>query len=286
MVIVGRGFLIGILLVGGAWTLGRTSRGAPSAPTLPAPAGAVRSAIANPSPAGDVFGRAVRAPVAPAKASADPRPPATEPGQVDVPVCRYADAPAPHAGLDEWASTIVDTIGELPEGYVPPDLVPVGRAGIAGGGLVRAIVIDDLRALADAAAHAGNPLAVQSAYRSRTRQAEVFGAWVARSGEAEARRFSARPGHSEHQLGTAIDLRAAAGGAPWSGSFGSTAAGRWLREHAPAFGFVLSYPAGAESLTCYGAEPWHIRYVGRERAAAVAASGLTLREWLWSNVGD
>jgi len=204
---------------------------------------------------------------------------------VAVAPCRFDDVPAPHARLDDWATTVIDTAFVLPDDYHPPDLVPVTRAGIAGWGLVRSLVVDDLGALADAARDAGNPLAVQSAYRGRSRQAEVFAGWVARSGEAQARRFSARPGHSEHELGTALDLRATAGGAPWTGAFGSTAAGRWLARHAPDYGFVLSYPAGAESVTCYGAEPWHIRYVGRAMAAAVAASGLPLRAWLLKHDG-
>ena len=213
-----------------------------------------------------------------------PRPPAATPA-VGPPTCTFDDLPAPRSGLGDWATTLVDTAYVLPDGYRPADLVPVGRSGIGGSGLVRSLVIDDLRALADAARAAGNPLAVQSAYRSRARQADVFADWVARSGEAQARRFSARPGHSEHQLGTALDLRAAAGGAPWSGSFGSTRAGRWLREHATEYGFVLSYPAGAEDVTCYGAEAWHVRYVGREIAAEVAESGLPLRAWLGQRAG-
>ena len=48
-------------------------------------------------------------------------------------------------------------------------------------------------------------------------------------------------------------------------------------------GFVVSYPTGASDATCYDAEPWHVRWVGRDRAAAVQASGLTLREWLWGH---
>lgn len=43
----------------------------------------------------------------------------------------------------------------------------------------------------------------------------------------------------------------------------------------------MSYPSGKEAQTCYVYEPWHYRYVGREVAAEVQASGLTLREWLW-----
>jgi D-alanyl-D-alanine carboxypeptidase len=203
-----------------------------------------------------------------------------------LPACSHDDLPAINAGLDQWATTLVDTAYVLPAGYHPTDLVPVAQSGIGGWGLVRKVVIDDLRALADAARANGTPIAVQSAYRSRGRQAEVFDGWVRSSGQAAARRFSAGPGHSEHQLGTALDLRAAVGGAPWTGGFGSTAAGRWLAVHAPQYGFVLSYPKGAEALTCYGAEAWHVRYVGREVAAKVAASGLPLRVWLWEHAVD
>jgi D-alanyl-D-alanine carboxypeptidase len=184
------------------------------------------------------------------------------------------------ASLADWATTVVDTAYVLPVNYEPPDLVPVTRAGIAGWGLVRSLVVDDLAALADGARDAGNPIAVQSAYRSRDRQAEVYAGWVASSGETLARRYSARSGHSEHELGTVLDLRATAGGAPWTGAFGSTAAGHWLAKHASEYGFVLSYPDGAEAQTCYGAEPWHVRYVGRAIAAQVAASGVPLRVWL------
>jgi D-alanyl-D-alanine carboxypeptidase len=204
---------------------------------------------------------------------------------VRLPDCRYDDVPVPRASYDDWASTPVDPIWGLPESYVPPDLVPVSRAGIVGGGTIRELVVDDLAALADAADAAGVPLAVQSAYRSHARQAAVFAEWVASSGEAEALRFSARPGHSEHQLGTTLDLRAAAGPAPWRVAFAARPTGRWLAAHSWEFGFVVSYPEGMEARTCYGAEAWHVRYVGRDEAAAVAASGLTLREWLWQAFG-
>lgn len=198
------------------------------------------------------------------------------------PACRYADEPAPDDGPDAWATTLVDTAFRLDPHAEPPDLVPVGRAGIAGGGWVRELVIPDLEAMRRAAHEAGVPLEVQSAYRSYQRQAEVFDGWVAQAGEAAARRTSARPGHSEHQLGTALDLRAKGGSAPWSIDFAATPTGRWLAANSWRFGFVLSYPAGAEDRTCYAPEPWHVRYVGRVEAAAVNASGVTLREWLWA----
>ena len=199
----------------------------------------------------------------------------------ELPACRSADEPATHAAYDDWQRTIVDTISRLPKGYVPPDLVAVSRAGLSGDGSIRRIAIADLRALAEAGRKAGVRLAVESAYRSESRQQATFAGWARTSGEAEARRFSARAGHSEHQLGTAIDFRAAGGGSPWTPAFARSRHARWLAANAWRFGWIQSYPRGAQTQTCYGAEAWHYRYVGRDVAAQVHASGLTLRAWLW-----
>jgi zinc D-Ala-D-Ala carboxypeptidase len=198
-----------------------------------------------------------------------------------LPACRYADEPAVEAAYDDWRRTIVDTASRLPKGYVPPDLVAVSRAGLAGGGSIRLIAIADLKALAVAGRKAGVRLAVESAYRSEARQQRTFAGWVRASGEAEARRFSARAGHSEHQLGTAIDFKAAGGGSPWTPAFARSRHARWLAANAWRFGWIQSYPPGAETQTCYGGEAWHFRYVGRDVAAEVHASGMTLRAWLW-----
>jgi zinc D-Ala-D-Ala carboxypeptidase len=199
-----------------------------------------------------------------------------------LPACRYADEPAAHVAYDDWQRTIVDTTSRLPKGYVPPDLVAVSRAGLPGGGSIRLIAIADLKALAAAGRKAGVRLAVESAYRSEARQQRTFAGWVRTSGEAEARRFSARAGHSEHQLGTAIDFKAAGGGSPWTPAFAHSRPARWLAANAWRFGWIQSYPPGAETQTCYGAEAWHYRYVGRDVAAEVHVSGMTLRAWLWA----
>ena len=199
-----------------------------------------------------------------------------------LPVCRYAAEPAAHAAYDDWRRTIVDTTSRLPNGYVPPDLVPVSRAGLSGGGSIRRIAIADLKALVKAGRKAAVRLAVESAYRSDAQQQRTFAEWVRTSGEPEARRFSARAGHSEHQLGTAIDFKAAGGGSPWTQAFARSRHARWLAANAWRFGWIQSYPPGAETQTCYGAEAWHYRYVGRDVAAEVHASGMTLRAWLWA----
>ena len=198
-----------------------------------------------------------------------------------LPACRYADEPAADAAYDDWQRTIVDTTSRLPVGYVPPDLVAASRAGLSGGGSIRLIAIADLKALVTSARKARVRLAVESAYRSEARQRKTFARWVRTSGAAEAMRFSARAGHSEHQLGTAIDFKAAGGGSPWTTAFARSRHARWLAANAWRFGWIQSYPPGAESQTCYGAEAWHYRYVGREGAAEVHGAGMTLRAWLW-----
>ena len=146
---------------------------------------------------------------------------------------------------------------------------------------VRAVAADDLAALAEAAEAAGAPLDLIAAYRSYEEQADLFERRVQEQGEDFALAHVARPGHSEHQLGTAVDFKTPGAGdvdADWADS----AQGVWLAGHAWEYGFVLSYPKDATPVTCYTFEPWHFRYVGRDLAASVHASGLTLREYLWS----
>jgi D-alanyl-D-alanine carboxypeptidase len=182
----------------------------------------------------------------------------------------------------DWARTLLDTIYRLPSWYGPSDLVSTASAGINGGYYVRGFVIADLAQMAAAARDAGAAIGVVSAYRSYWTQASTFNSWVSETGYEDALLVSARPGHSEHQLGTTLDLTSAGGPDPWDIDFGNTAAGRWLRENAWRYGFVMSYPYGpSPSITCYGYEPWHFRYFGRELAAAMHESGQTSREYLW-----
>lgn len=175
---------------------------------------------------------------------------------------------------------MLDPTHALPPDYVPPDLVgAVDGRPAASGERIQSIAYADLAALRDAAAAAGRPLAIVSAYRSYAEQQETFDHWVSVGGYEQALRTSARAGHSEHQLGAAVDLGDGSR-PPWEYSdWGATSAGAWLAANATAFGFVMSYPQGKTDVTCYEYEPWHFRWVGRELAARVAASGLTLHEF-------
>lgn len=200
-----------------------------------------------------------------------------------LPACRYDDVLTTPRRYADWPVTLVDTILRVPRGYVPPDLVSTAKAGITGGGKVRAVMIDDLREMTRAAAAAGHGIAIQSAYRSYAEQAALFSDWVDRFGYDRALEIPARPGHSEHQLGIAIDFRADVDPAQASGPWVSTAASRWMELRAWRYGFVMSYPKGETASTCYDFEPWHYRYVGRAMAEKIHRSGLTTREFLWAS---
>lgn len=125
-----------------------------------------------------------------------------------------------------------------------------------------------------AAADDGINLFIVSGFRSYSYQANLYKNYVTRSGQTQADRFSARPGHSEHQTGLAMDLNSA------SSSFAGTKEAIWLANNSYRFGFIVRYPEGKESITGYMYEPWHMRYLGIENAAKLYDSGLCLEEYL------
>ena len=87
------------------------------------------------------------------------------------------------------------------------------------------------------------------------------------------------PGYSEHNCGLAADLNSPEHTGLDEG-FENTMAFRWLCEHAVEYGFILRYPKGAEDKTEITYEPWHWRYVGRENAAKISASGLCFEDYI------
>jgi D-alanyl-D-alanine carboxypeptidase len=177
---------------------------------------------------------------------------------------------------------LVDKQHALPANYVPPDLTPVPAAYVAPGysATMNATALQALQQMLDAAQAKGYDVRVVSGYRSYADQQYTYNYWVQQLGQEEGDRVSARPGHSEHQLGTTADLGSAAFGWDLREDFGSTPEGQWLDENGAAYGFVVSYPEGKEATTGHAYEPWHLRYVGPDAAEAYKASGLTLNQYL------
>jgi D-alanyl-D-alanine carboxypeptidase len=201
-----------------------------------------------------------------------------------VPPCRDdVEAIVAEDPKEAWATIIVDTERALPASYGPGDLHNISDAGFpfTDGLALRGFVMPDLEALREGAAANGTPIRILAAYRSYPSQVDLFERRVDELGASEAGSRVARPGHSEHQLGTTIDVTSE-NLTDVDQSWGASPTGQWIASNAHKFGFILSYPADAQQATCYDYEPWHLRYVGRDQAAQVIASGLTLREYLFS----
>lgn len=124
-----------------------------------------------------------------------------------------------------------------------------------------------------AAAKDGINLYIVSGYRSYDTQKNLYNRYAANSGKAQADTYSARPGHSEHQTGLAMDLNSL------YTSFGDTKEGKWLAKNCYKYGFIIRYPKGKEAVTGYIYEPWHVRYLGVQKATKIYDSGLCLEEY-------
>lgn len=128
--------------------------------------------------------------------------------------------------------------------------------------------------LKDAATFDGIHLKIGSGYRSYDYQNQIYMNYVARDGAAAADTYSARPGHSEHQTGLAMDICSTDGNVPCiTSGFDNSAEAKWLSENCYKYGFIIRYPQGKEDKTGYKYESWHIRYVGTELAKTLYNNG-------------
>ena len=148
----------------------------------------------------------------------------------------------------------------LPSDYAPNGILPEAQQAF-----------NEMKA---AARKDGLYLDICSGYRSYAYQRDLYNSYVNRDGKAAADTYSARAGHSEHQTGLAMDINMA------SDAFSNTPEAKWLAAHCAEYGFIIRYPKGKQDITGYKYESWHVRYLGKQLAQEVTASGLTLEEFL------
>lgn len=160
----------------------------------------------------------------------------------------------------------IDKNTRLPSTYVP-SLV---ATNLPGGGLLTTQTVDALTNLSQALSSRGITLYVTSGYRSYEQQQVAYNSWVTseinkgsnlEDAKIRANNYSALPGHSEHQLGTTVDVRCS-GCDAFSKELNNSPFYLYLYDHAHEYGFVVSYPENKQDLTGYSFEPWHIRYIG------------------------
>lgn len=171
----------------------------------------------------------------------------------------------------------------LPEDYKPEDLVvpnvPFSFSGTLEKSYLRKEAAEALERLFDLAKKEGIQLNAVSGFRSYDYQKNLYTNNVKRKGQEHTDRFSARPGHSEHQTGLTMDISSKSANNELELTFANTKEGKWLKENAYRAGFIICYPKGKESITGYAYEPWHIRYIG-DIAESIYKKKLTLAEFM------
>lgn len=175
----------------------------------------------------------------------------------------------------EAVPVIVNKYYALAADYVPPDMVqlPSGKYATKETHAAYMAMSKDMEA-------EGMHIYAASAYRSYDYQHTLYNKYLQQEGGNAARvdTYSARPGHSEHQTGRAIDLCGSSGSL---NDFINTKEGPWVNENCYRYGFIVRYQAENVAMTGYKYEPWHITYVGVEIATAMHDLGIkTLEEYM------
>lgn len=219
--------------------------------------------------------------------SPPPAPPAPEPEP-----STQAPPPAAPAPPENSRNTSVDNPTAVsvvvnkhrplnPLTFAPADLVqaPVQLATSGENALLRAEAAAAGGRMFDAAAAEGIQLTLLSGYRSYNTQIITYNGWVNSLGSAAvADTVSARPGHSEHQTGLALDVGVTSGICSLSYCFSELPASAWIESNAHRFGYIVRYQIGHHLTTGFYAEPWHLRYVGAETATAMITQGIPTLE--------
>ena len=168
----------------------------------------------------------------------------------------------------------------VPIALVKPD-VPPTRESISENIYMQPVAAAALEELFAGAKQAGHTLLATSGFRSYSTQKAIFERKLETMSEKAANASVAKPGYSEHQTGLAMDVEGQSSlGIGLVGDFGKTPEGMWLSEHCHEYGFIIRYPEGKTDITGYIYEPWHIRYVGKEAAAQIAALDVTFEEYI------
>ena len=147
-------------------------------------------------------------------------------------------------------------------------------ASIVGAGIAiwQAMSAKSAAEIAVDAKKEGLTLVANSTFRTYATQEKTYNYYKTNKGSAYADSYAARPGHSEHQTGLAIDISTLNS---TSENFEDTPEFNWLIDNAYKYGFILRYPENKEHLTGFDYESWHYRFVGLDVAKKIHEENIT-----------
>jgi len=164
----------------------------------------------------------------------------------------------------------------LPEDYTPGEIKKFSSTYAYGKVSAEVTVYNAFITMAKAAKKEGITLILTSGYRTREYQKNIYDDMVKKRGQAYADEYAARPGHSEHETGYALDILTYNG---ITETFHETETYAWLHANAYKYGFIERYPQNKEHITGFSPESWHYRYIGVELAEKVYQEGITFDEY-------
>lgn len=175
---------------------------------------------------------------------------------------------------------IVNKYYKLSSEYAPDDIIPISSSyawGANGSKTTRQITFDAYLNMYNAAKNDGITLMINSSYRTYIEQETVYKNYETKYGSEYADDIAARPGHSEHQTGLALDIFCTTNSN--TKTFKDSEAYQWLLNNSYKYGFILRYPEGKENITGFTFESWHYRYVGTEISTYIYENNITFDEY-------
>ena len=171
---------------------------------------------------------------------------------------------------------LVNKNNKLDSKYKPKDLEIINLKYSNKDKYLRKEAKEAFEKLSDDASKLNLSIIAVSTFRSYSYQKNLYLDYVNKKGKEYADACSARPGHSEHQTGLALDVM---GSNKDYNKFDESKEFNWMINNAYKYGFILRYPKGKEHITGFKYEPWHYRYVGKEAAKIIPDKNITLEEY-------
>lgn len=181
------------------------------------------------------------------------------------------------SNTNEGYTILVNKFYYLDNDYERIDLQPISLQYSYEGNSAAEIVIENFKNMKNDCEELLNiHLMINSSYRTYNDQEEIYNEYKKVSLKY-ADSYAARPGHSEHQTGLAIDITSLEH--PQISTFKESEEYEWLKNNCHKYGFILRYPEGKEHITGYNTESWHFRYVGEKIATQIYNEGITFDEY-------
>ena len=172
-------------------------------------------------------------------------------------------------------NVLVNKEYQLPDNFIPNNLKKIDLKFSNDNQFLVKEACENFEKLSNDAAKLGYKIIAVSTYRSYNYQDNLFKKYLKDYGENHTLMYSAKPGHSEHQTGLAVDVM---GSNNDYNLFEKSIEFDWMIKNSYKYGFILRYPKGKETITGFNYEPWHYRYVGKKIANEIQ-NKITLEEY-------